>query len=794
MIVSLSEYFEIDPAVKTEEWANKVVTHLRFYQQQVIATDRAAKNISILLGDYDTTFVRDMFDRPEDAQVDFTPKSLLEKIRNVIISEMEAMGEDVELVANDPTAINQRKKDKALLKNRAAIEAYMSHLQQSINMPQFSLANEKGEDGRGLFNGNVEQFDQMSLDPNSDEDLDYFFNTYYRLDHEIMAENVYNFFKGFNNTKEAIGLYVDDIMAKKSLFRQIYMDQISGAIKYKYLAPETVSAIMGKNRDFSDALSIGYVTRMTVAEFFRVIGNEFNYETDFDILINAVNFSNRQSYTGVYADGNVIAGFYREGHMCDYSNFLQFKVDIGYVEWKTVDGTKYRTTNSNFHGNFAFVPESFKKAEKYNKYQRVTYYNEVTLKSFYLITSASSQKLYKYGKLNFQATEGAEDEYSNFSIVGYKEVGKTITEIAENCIRIVCKAFAKMEYELNQAKPQGRGYNASVLRQIANKMIQGNGSEITKVTDVIKLFKQYNIELWEHPESESGQQLGGGGVPNYEIKNGLPESIKGYWEAIQWAESYLISKIGFSPARSVAAFQPRDVDKLQDQSNQYSEKATGYIPRMLSRINEHTAKRTLLMVQDVIAFKDKATLPYKFLLRALGDETMDSLEGLDNVAAHRYGIIANGYDAYSDRQLQKQMEIQQLQQGKITYAQWLLISQIRSPKRAAQVLAYEMKKAEKAQQAAQQQQQQAQMQLEQMQHKNRMDEIQLKGTLDIQREEKIGQWLYLSRQDASNTELTKAQLKIQAEENKIDQKNDAVMEQKSLENNNNMPALNAPAA
>src|ERR1044072_1750760 len=121
-MINVREFFEVDPKKKNIEWANKIVRELRLNMEYLVDPERANENMQYLLGKQDMTQVKKMFKDWTKAGISFRQLALMEKVRNVMIEEMENEDLYVELKAQDPTAVDQREGDRKLLKNRKMIE------------------------------------------------------------------------------------------------------------------------------------------------------------------------------------------------------------------------------------------------------------------------------------------------------------------------------------------------------------------------------------------------------------------------------------------------------------------------------------------------------------------------------------------------------------------------------------------------------------------------------------------------------------------------------------------------
>jgi hypothetical protein len=771
-MINLREFFEIDPSRKDLAWANKIVRELRLTMEPLVDAARVEENMQYLLAQQDMGPVKKMFKNPDNSNVNFGQLAVMEKVRNVITEELESEDLYVEVKAQDPTAINQKDQDRKLLKNRKVIEGVVSELNQMIGLPPYSLKDES----KSPFNGNVDEFDNMGLDDKSDEDVDFFFKFFHRLNHEVMAQEPINFFIKYNEVSELIPSWVNDMLAKYAIGCRVFVNDETGAIEWKYVAPETIKAIMGRRRDLKDAPALCIEQRVSVGEIVGLIGNEFNFEEDMQALLNAVNYANAREYTGVMTDeGAMYWG--DDENVCTYNDFLKFYVDIGYIEWKSTDGSAIKYTDKNYHGNTSIMKVPVGGTpDPSSAYKRKVNAHQYTYKAFYLILSSTTQRLYKYGKLCFQLREGADDEYSSFSIIAYKREGRCPVEVAKPYIDMIEKNFKKFEWMVAKAKPPGRNYNYESLVKIAENMFPDANTSVG-VLNVLEMFYDGVNEIYTLPEI-NGQPVGGGANVNQDIAHGLSKTVLEFKAIVDWAFSQIYEQLGIAPLRSAYTPEERDGYNLQIQALNGSKTATGYMRRTIYKVIFNSSKRTLLFTQDIIAFKDRSTIPYKFLMQGLGEQVMTALEGLGNIPFHRYGLFVEGFNMKMEKAQQKADIMLAFQNQQITYEQKMLLDSIVSPKMAAKVLSYMTKLAERRKMESDAAMSRGRMAEKQNELGLQMQRDKQAGLLDIQKEDVKGKYLVEVARIQQETELKKQDMKIQSDHQKIDNKADANIREK----------------
>lgn len=790
MILSLREMFEFDPQKKDYLWGQRFVMHLRYSMIHVVNDRTAALNRELLYGNYDTEFLRDMFkNKGQNTNLDFSiPMAIMEKIRNIITAEIQEAGIDITLNAVDVTANSQRERDKMLLRNRKDIENLVNELGKGI-VPEYKLSDEEKLSGKKLFSGDIAKFDQLGLSDQSDDDVNYFFSNYYRLFHEIFGEEAVNFFIKYNELQEMLPMFVDDMMSVKTICMQQYVDDITGAIKYKYLYPESVRAYRGKKKDFSDAAAIGWEEVFTVSEVIEMLGEEFDFQEDMNELLSAVNFAQNSAYTCVMDGPTLYYGTMPNANtpssgICNYDAFLKMSVKVGYVEWKSQNANTYKIIEKNFHNNVVYAEKKYGSVDAPDAiYKRTSRYRIDIYKAYYFCTGINTQRLFKFGILPYQRITGMQDEYSSFSISVFKERGQSITMIARPHIRNIEKAYKKFEFMVNRAKPPGRLINYDGMVKIAQALFPSDTmSPSSRIKQAMALITEDSNELYTTPEI-NGVPAGGGGPMNYDIQNGLSKSVMDFMAVIDTEYQRILDNIGFNQVRSAYSPKPREVNKLQEKAINYSEKATSYLRSGILRMIVQASKVTLAYVQDIIKFKDIRSLPYMFLLRALGDDVVNGLDTLNAVAFHRYGIFVESFNTFDERQRIMIMAMQAFEKGEITAEQLVLIENIRGYKRAAMAFAYEKKRKEKRENEMKRMDAEYQNRIAQEKDKRSMQLQLLKNKGEVEKADRTGQWAYRTEQLRQTGAANNQYLKNEGKQDEINAKTEGGIRQKQMENN-----------
>ena len=758
---AIREWFETEKKKKDAEWANQIIRFIRINWQPLISQDEARVGMAYLLGYQDMSFIENLFQNTtrinlqnhsagpglvnpmgqainpknkhdenilrEMRSVQFKPLPIMEKLRNVLISEMKKMGVVLDVRSEDPTSTSKKIHDKAFIENKKQIESFINYVYTSIGQQPYKLRDHKARFGEKPDNGNTDQFEAMGLNDQDPSDISFFMSNFHKLDEEISAESPINYCMVYNQVILEMEKWVNDIMAKKAVAATCYVSDVTGAIMYRYLAPETVYIYgPGNRKDFNDANAKGYERKVSIKELLDILGNKFDMEAEFDNLLLAItNTMNleftdvKPSYRGFVTGTNKLTT--RNGAEYDYNQFMSFKVTLGYIEFSSQN----QETFDKVTQDGAFFEDNQSTTGKYAEKAR---WETPTYKAYYLAISQVDQILFDYGELNYQDILGASDFNMNFTIVTYKDVGDPIAIQAAQIIDMVNEAWYKFRYELRRAKPRGRGWNYdSMVSTLMDLIPDTNISSFNKLQKVMEMLDSSSNEIYSFPTIDGKQTMVPGNQLNYDIPNGMSEQSMLWWKIMMDGIQYISDMIGVSPLREGDPGHPRDSMNNQFKALEYSQSATYYVPDMLTYVYQQLAVKTNFYVQDIITYKSYNTVAYKFLEDAIGEETLDKLAGLGKTGMHRFGIFVESLNQGPLRQKLEAVLFEAVKNKTITTAEYLMINDIKSAKKAFLTFAYfeqrNKKLAEKSAQQAQQAQQQHEIQIQQLQIQMKKMEI-----------------------------------------------------------------------
>jgi len=795
----VKEIFEPKKSEKDAAWGDKIIRFIRMNWNPLIGYDEAEKGMEYLLSMQSMDYVKQLFqdtarinltnendrhkiydrlgapiqsrDRSDDLlkremrAIGFTPLPIWEKRRNVLVAEMKKMGIVADVRSSDPVSTSKRLHDAALIENGPEIEANISKAYQLIGQPAYSIKDHKNRFGEKPDHGNTALFEALGLNAKDPADRDFFMKNFHKLDMESSMQSVIDFVSEYNQWTLEIEKWVNDLIAKKAVAATAYVSDVTGAIMTKYLAPETVFVYGGGNRqDFNDATAKGYERKVTIKELLDILGDKFDMDREMDNLLMAITFTSRVEFNGVKPSYRGFVGgteklLGRDGVTSySYNDFIAFRVTLGRIE--------FTTQNEEISGHVTETNEGFYENNQstQGKYPENGKWDTPTYKAHYLAVSSVDQVLFDFGELEYKDLMGSCDFNMNFTIITYKATGQSLTLQSMQIIDMVNEAWYKFRYELRRAKPRGRSWNYdSVITSMMDLIPDTNSSPFNKLQKVIELLDSSSNEFYTFPVVDGKTLPLPGNQLNSDIPNGMSKESMLWWQIMMDGIQLIDDMIGFAPLRQGDPGNPRDSMNNQFKALEYSQESTYYIPDMLTYLYQQMAVKANFFAQDIVNYKKYNTLSYRFLESGVGEDALSSLEGLGDIAPHRFGIFVESLNQAPLRQKLDLLIDKAVQNGTITLAQVLLISEIKSVKKAFITLAYFEQRNVKIAQQQKQQEQQAAMQMQQQMQQMQMAIEQKKidaMILGKQIEANVGQQEHLINQQGG---ITKTKMKIEGD-------------------------------
>lgn len=678
---SYEVYKVVDPSKRDAEWMNGCITTLRRRWQPIVNQVQNRINKDILFSTYDMAATEAMFKEKGDflKTKPIIPLPLLENIKNSLVEEILKNPPKMELKANDATALTDKQYDMILLRHKSQQEAIVNQINKSVGYPPEVIGDSK-------FKTNINEFYRMGLDPDDPEDIQFYEqNDFPKLKYEIAGQKLIDIILKLNRFDEdTVEEFVIDILANKVICMDIYVDQITGEIKYKYIYPETFYGVFGKKNDGRDDICKGYEESVTVNEFLEKVGNDFDWERDWSWMLWAINYRNGWTYTGFRRNGieyNVydypemskqmgLNSGVNQPNICNWNQAYTFEVYLGKIEFKVPNVTAAYLKNHKGEvvGEVDYNYQ-LSDIEQTEKYQVESWYQQKVYQSYYLSTSSISQRIYNWGEYTYAELYGANDEYAAGGMWYYRNRGKSAAELAVPYIKLCNDAFYKMLWAVYEAHPDWEVYQVEELTELAkvmfkevSKVSQNSAKNLTQMqtqlTDIIKYFRNNLVKLKTIPRVDGKPVVQMNNLPVVE-KRGLDPIAIAMQSVCMWAENQLKQKLGFNDLRWDGNIDnPRKGLGQGEMEQQQSMNNTGYIFRTIQFLKQHVCSSTLIRAQDIVKFK--GSIPYKWISNLLGVENFENLKLLNEFASHRYALTFENYNAQMERQMFVQLVVRGL--------------------------------------------------------------------------------------------------------------------------------------
>jgi hypothetical protein len=781
MYGTAAELFKNISATKDAVWADQSLTLIRRDAVSLVSQVRIRENKRFLDSMQPMEDVMSQFkDKKFKDSLAFDPLGILEPFKNTLIEDILKNPPKAELKATDPTAITDRKKDIQLLKNRKIIEGDISKYQQQIGLPTYKYDYKN-------FKGNVEDFDKEGLDENDPEDITLYEKELQRLNYEIAGQSVLdNVMKLCRFDQDIAMKVVRDILAAKALSLQMYVDKITGELKVKHIFTETFYGIFGDSGDGRNDIAKGWVDNISINEWIQLVGNEFDWDRDWRKILWAINFCGNTKYTGFIRnntryeccgndewmkEGGLKYG--TQSNLMEWTIAYNYQISAGYYEWKVLEATSTYVTHPDRPG-YAFdaAPYNIELSEKQvlDGYQKESKYQQQTYGSYFIATSSTTQWIFGFGKVYYQTLEGANDEYSSGTLHYYLLEGRSAVEIAKPYIRVANKCFYKMLWCIDKAKPEADTYVYEELVQIAKGMqravpqtANNKAPKLDSVLrDVIQFMRDNIVNIRAYPQVEGRPVLQ---LPSLEGKrNGIDPVAAAMQATLMWARQMIAADIGVNPMRVGASPPPRESEKSEMNTVEFSVNATSYIYRMFQNIKEKTSTTVLNITQNIIRFKD--SIPYKWLLTVMGNETFDGLFYLDDYAAHRMGLFVRDYNSHFDKQKVIQAADMALNKGELEFDQWVAVTQVEDFKMAAKMLSLYKRKRAKKERLQKLQEMKVAQDTQKQAHDQEMERINAKGQWDFKKAEKETEGFKYAADAGAQSRIKVKEITVEAEGDK----------------------------
>tara|TARA_R110000824_G_scaffold21431_3_gene79852 strand:+ start:501 stop:2990 length:2490 start_codon:yes stop_codon:yes gene_type:complete len=660
---------------------------------------RYSKARSYAQGSQSISKYKDLLDVEGDTSylnLDWTPVNIIPKFLDLIVNDLS--NQEYEVVANaiDPLAETTRENDKKRL------------FAQMLTQP--------GLDKMGEVTGY--DLSKKGYVPQSKEELDVHMLLNYKQATEIAMEKGIKFVLDLND--------YDSI--KKSIIRDMTvcglgacktMIDPNSSVKIKYVDPSNLITSYTNKESYDDIQHAGEVYTMTIGELKRIAGDQLS-ESDYEEIANEYLGKNNNETSPNYESS---LNQYQNEHEHD-----KYRVTVLDAEFFSVNELKYEKKKNAYGGYSVRKKGSKYKTPKKSKFEReliktsikVVYSGKWIVGTDFIINYGLAKNMMR-NKSNLTETKLS---YIIYAPGTYKMINKSMVERMIPFADQIQLAHLKLQQVIAKARPKGAAFELGALENVT----KGDGGVFSPL-ELQEIYDQTG-NIYYRTTNDAGEPSGA--VPVQELENGIGGDMQKLISIYSHNLQMIRDVTGVNEARE-GAKPPSEalvgVQKLQIMaSNNATRSINDGSLNMTKRISECVCMR----VQDIISSKSKLQ-SYR---NALGKTTMAMFDINKDVTLHEFGIILDVAPDEEERSQLEQNLQASLQQKEIRLEDVIMIRRIKNIKLANQVLMFRRKKYQEEEERkgkeAQKQNAEIQKQTSNQQSQLKQQEAQLMSEIEIQ--------------------------------------------------------------
>ena len=668
--------------------------------------------------------------------LDWKPVATLSKFVDIVVNGMTDKGYKIKSYATDPFAVKQRTQHATAIAQDAFAADLIKQSEQNL--------------GVSLKRSNVPE-DQL---PKSKEELELHMQLSYKQAIEIaeeeLIENVFDYNK-YEEIKKRVAydLTVLGIGATKTDFN------LANGITTHYVDPTNLVYSYTEDPNFEDIYYVGEVKSMSLQEVKKL----FPYLTDADL-------SEIEKYPG---DVNYTRGYY--GIDDDYNN-----VQVLFFEYKTYNNQVFKIKETD-----QGLEKALEKDDSFNPPEDAENYNKVHRAIEVLYSGA---KILGFEKmLKWELAENMTRPYSdqtkvemNYTISAPRMYKGRIESVVSKCIGfadMIQLTHLKIQQVLARMVPDGVFVDVDGLAEVD----LGNGTTYN-AQEALNMYFQTGSIVGRSLTQDGDPNRGKVPIQELQTSSGMAK-IQALVQTYQYYLQMIRDVTGLNEARDGSQPSNDSLVGLQKLAAAASNTATKHILQSLMYITVRTAENISLRAADALSFP----LLKNALMNSISTFNVDTLEQIENLNMHEFGIFLELEPEEEDKQmLERNIQIA-LQNGGIDLEDVIDIREISNIKLANQMLKIKRKhKQERDQQIAQaniQAQAQANAQaaekaaLSEMQKQQALTETKLqleqgKSQFEIQRMQTEAQIKRELMAEKFNYDMQLARLDVEAQKEKED--------------------------
>lgn len=639
--------------------------------------------------------------RQDDLEgIDLRPIGLLVEPLNAAIAVVQKQPLEVSATAIDILAIEKKKKDRAILKNKEKMASALADVAAKMGEEQFDIG--------GVENNATEYNDlPLGLDANVEGELDIYFDLFYKLRPESAFETLLEQWAYIKKLIDIRDLEIrDQFWYGVSVHRTFISDTTGLPDIDAYIHPKNVHVARGCNRrDYSDSPFIFHDIYGSVEDFYNQFGSEIeNIEELVAIISGWVKGQNNNSIRLPEYDS---------------ADFWNFKFWWIYCEFKTIDVADVGTFVDSVGGmTKTLLPFS------YDQNPDIHVERHFAQNTRHLYWVPGTDGIYKIGKLaGFERKKGQE-YYSPYTYDIWKSQGRSAVELCISEVSMAQKAYIKLQHCIIKSKPPGVYIDLKFMRTAIEGL--GEGGDYT-MKSLLTLFFNHNIMIGDSTDINPQEA---NMMPFHVIPGGVGKEVEGYWNTIAMASRNISRLTGINDQLTGQAANPEGLVGLQKLLVNASVNTIHYVTVAIKSQYRCLFNTWAYFFMDILKHGTDAEKEAIYCL--ITERKANLIKDIDEVALHQYGIELEIRSHEELKDAARQAMLMAVQAGEMSAAEVLLVDRISNPKDQIAVLVLLDKKAKQRQQQAAQAQLAAMQQATAMQVQGKLQEKQLDGQNKVQ--------------------------------------------------------------
>lgn len=653
----------IDPAQKNKEWIAKYIKaawnefsgravdslyNKRFTYEVIRAYAQGRQDTSV----YKKRFDIDASDDKSLLNINFTPIPIYPKIKNLALGRLNKVDYNVMATPIDSLASSETEDYFETQKAKLVIREQLEKI--SPELAELSpVAKSPG-------------------DPEDMEELELQRNYTHKHQMSIEMEQGITVVLEQNKFKEIRALVKGDLFDWGIGGFKEWIDS-NGAIKIRKVDPRRLIVSHCQDPQFKDALHIGEVIEMSIADLKQLAGNQISKE-EYEKIAEIASGKNGNAR---YMPGITPFG--------DWVNSM--KVRVLDMEFFSINESVYEKTKTRY-GNYVMSRASYDKSgeTKRGEYKRVAY--KVVYKGMWVIDTntffncglCTDMKRQKSSLMDTSMSfHLASSDFHEMRMMG-------TTERAIPVIDQLHLAWYKLQQAIAEAKPRGIAIELSALEGVN---LAGKGGKRMTEMDVLDLYGKKGTLIWRRTDVN-------GEATNYrpieELNNGIGDEAARWFDMIQANIQMLRDITGLNELTDGSTPDPRTLTTIAQMANESTNNNLWPIVEADNRMFQSLCESIVLRIQDVLKVNPDA---YNL---SLGSDTSKFVRVSPAVSNHEYGIKLENIPNDLDREkLMARME-PYIRDGLLRFEDTILIQHTDNIKVAEQILAYRIKKREEQRQ------------------------------------------------------------------------------------------------